>query len=311
MYTKIRRRLLKLWFLINAAKEFLKLSFIDPQKEIILSYDEKHNPLTYGDFLYYPFLANLLQLKGLRVRFNYIKDFSIKGSHIMNFRSQIEEIFERISPNTEISFLPLKELKSKDKSYFVYRKEIFSGRKINNFLFDLINLLFLKERNTSFLIEKRNDFDMKKSIRQESYITLHVRYNKLYGANRNITKGDFNQILEALTYKYNKPILIVTDLEGTNFCKRIPINKDIKIFFSKDYFDRFVDDIEVILQSDMYFQYLGGGIGVIPMFSSIPYRICDTSGNEFKFNKNALCSWASEKQLRVSSTKLQSFLDII
>lgn len=284
---------------------------MDNEKEIIIVYDEKHNPLTFGDFLYYAFLANLLHLKGLKVRFNYIKDSSVNSNHVLNFRSQVEEIFERISPNVKVSLLPVKELKSIEKSYIVFRKEIFAGKKMHNFLFDLINLFFLNERNDSFLIKNRNYFDFKRIIKQEGYITLNVRHNTFYGLKRNITKDDYVIIIQSLIKKYHKPIVIISDQAGTNFCKEIDIKENSKVYFSKDYFERFIDDAEIILQSDMYFQYLGGGIGVIPMFSSIPYRICDTSGNEFKFNKNALCSWASEKQLRVSSTKLQSFLDII
>ena len=67
--------------------------------------------------------------------------------------------------------------------------------------------------------------------------------------------------------------------------------------FSKDYSHTFLGDAALVLHSSYYYQLRGGGMGVIPIFSEVPYEIVSALGNEVEWRKGALASWATPEQV--------------
>ena len=45
-------------------------------------------------------------------------------------------------------------------------------------------------------------------------------------------------------------------------------------YFSKEYFDDFIFDCQLVLNSKAYFQLNGGGMCAMAFFSKVPYLIC-------------------------------------
>ena len=80
--------------------------------------------------------------------------------------------------------------------------------------------------------------------------------------------------------------------------------------FSKDFSNDFIGDISLILNSDFYFQFRGGGISLIPIFSNVPYLLIQdfayinlpsklqlttyANGKQVVFNRNVLCEFSEE-----------------
>jgi hypothetical protein len=59
----------------------------------------------------------------------------------------------------------------------------------------------------------------------------------------------------------------------------------------------FVAAIPFILNADFYFQRLGGGIGMVPIFSHVPYLILSRDGHYYYGRKGSrLVPWAHAQQ---------------
>ena len=68
-------------------------------------------------------------------------------------------------------------------------------------------------------------------------------------------------------------------------------------------------DITLLVNALFYLQYKGGGIGVVAMFSDIPYFIMDTAAHELPFKGRNACLWATENQSRYFSNNYDEFID--
>ena len=123
-----------------------------------------------------------------------------------------------------------------------------------------------------------------------------------------------NVFFEILNKFKNEIIIIVSDEIGCKFYKKLLYNKynNSNIFFSKDFTNSFFEDAKLCINSSLYIQYRGGGIGLIPMFAvNTPYLIFDYGTTEYLFQKNTACAWANNNQIRKFSNNYSEFITIL
>ena len=92
-------------------------------------------------------------------------------------------------------------------------------------------------------------------------------------------------------------IMIVSDESGCDYFSKLTQRYNLNNIFSKQYSQSFLGDAALILKSDFIFQVRGGGIGVIPMFSAMPYEIVAPLANEIMWSKSKVLSFQNDSQL--------------
>jgi hypothetical protein len=137
---------------------------------------------------------------------------------------------------------------------------------------------------------------------QGGYIALHARYSESWAPERNLAPESLIRMIHFLRELFTlAPIVVVSDDAGCDYFRRISEQFGLELKFSKDYSNSFIGDCNVVLQSDVYLQFRGGGIGVVPMFSRVPYVIVDPAANEVAWSRRKFCSFASPQQVRTDS----------
>ena len=204
------------------------------------------------------------------------------------------------------------------KNTIIFQSEIIKRKPMHNHFFNINNII-LNQANQNLkekIFLKRTDF---KNIQfnYKNYICWHIRYSEKWDLNRNISKQDFELIGNFLSQKfYGKKILIISDLEGCNYSKKLNKLYNFNLVFSSDYTNNFEGCANLILKSNFYFQYKGGGVSVIAVFSNIPYLICQkikNYANEYISNDFKFLSIANKNQNFIDISKysnLKKTLDI-
>ena len=272
-------------------------------------YDYSNSPPTNGDFIVFLMLVKFLTTKKIKLNFYIIKDefredwllldASEKNELLKNHNKFIKILLDKKICN--IKYLTWKQFKViKNINFFntflylnvVNRKNCYSQsiNFLNFFNFD-------KYQDRKFLLSRKLFFDyiFKKKL-PENFITFHARYQKNWQSFRNLTISEFDIIVENLTKKFpNYKIIVVTDKHGANYFKNNSKGSS-NLSFSKDYSNSFYGDALLVLSSRFYYQIRGGGIGIIPMFSNVPYYIECSLNTEIMVSNNKLFSWQKSDQ---------------
>jgi hypothetical protein len=294
------------------------ISIIDkkPDKMIVV-YDNSVSPPTIGDLLNVIMLARYLQLKGMHIVFyivndEYRSDWSVLSNRekedFVNFQ---KELVAKFTSKLHIEIKVMNWLDYHANSiihnllgeYIVCDNVISQRTQLYADSFNILNFLIANEGPEiidAFLLSK-DEFkpaNFKKSL-PTKYITWHVRINKLWGTERNLTEEAFlnyENRLRIIDPSLN--IILISDKDGCDHYMNIANKHNLKIYCSKDFGDSFFDDCYLILNADFYYQLLGGGIGMIPIFSSIPYEVVDRCTNEISWSYPQFTSWAHSRQNR-------------
>ena len=92
--------------------------------------------------------------------------------------------------------------------------------------------------------------------------------------------------------------MLVSDEVGCDFFRGVVKNRNIDLLFSKDFSCSFVHDMLLVLKSKFYYQYLGGGMGIVAFFSKIPFEIISPARiNEVMWAKRKIASWHTKNQI--------------
>lgn len=296
-----------------------KLCTESNKQKILVCYDIHASPPTMGDFLSVVMLVRYLCLKGKYVNFFVItsdarndwNNLSVSEKNsIFVFMKTISQIllpssnfyYKQISWDEFIHVINAK--KSSDGKKNMYQGSLLHYQKIikrhstYNHAFNIINYLLSEEDKyfiESFLLSAQDfkSYEIDTPILNEEFVTWHLRYNTKWGLHRNLTQDQFDKMLSKISSENpNTNIVIISDAAGTEHYKNM-INLDCELlFFSKDYGNNFFHDAWLILTSSKYYQYRGGGIGMIPIFSSINYEIIDKCSNEISWVYPNFTSWA-------------------
>ena len=288
----------------------------------IIVYDNLVSPPTYGDYLVVVLFARYFQASGVSVAFyvidsEYRYDWDALSEMEANafvdeqvglaraLLSSQDATVKRISwDNLQIEFRPMAA------DTFVPFADRFQNRvAIYNDCFNLLNYL-LHGANESVredvLFRKEAQLCVESKLPQRPYMTWHCRYSEKWGSANNVAEEDFLRIYYFLRQRFTQDaIMVVSDVIGCNYYRKLAHKYGLDLLFSKDYSRTFLGDGALILGSDFYFQFRGGGIGVIPIFSRVPYKLIGQMGNEVMWSRKKATSWQTAQQVFVNSADLR------
>ncbi|MCF8169440.1 MAG: tetratricopeptide repeat protein, partial [Rhodoferax sp.] len=194
----------------------------------------------------------------------------------------------------------------------VFRDRVMSRAPIYNDSFNIFNHLLSFENSSVAEISQLKLSDFPSRLEKQGglpkcYVSWHARYSEKWAPERNLSPPMFFRYLDRIKKLHpGKDIILVSDRIGCDYYKKLlkeaDNNSGANITFSKDYGGDFFDDCFIILNSVQYFQLLGGGIGMIPIFSTMPYEIIDQCWNEKPWAHPKFTSWATADQNRYFHT---------
>ena len=293
--------------------DFVKLTSESNPKTLQISYNNAISPPTYGDFFSVLMLARFIALSGHKLRFTILDHSRRESWTPLTIGEQDRFISDQISlaryllpVDVRIEFL---DVQSSESSSLTEKSEnrIGDGLLPNGRALYVESAYFLQcliakygwEIPVGFLLRKPT------GVQEVPYIAWHIRRGRSdQRRNSSVTsiQNDFKQLRALFP---NHAIKLFSDESGLEFA-----------FFAltgsgevKSYWDNnvqvmpqsakgYIEAIPEVISADFYFQRNGGGIGIIPVFSSMPYvQLCPDATNFYGKRKNFLVPWATKSQI--------------
>ena len=285
-------------------------------------YDNSASPPTIGDFLLVVMLARHLSSLAKSVRFTivggeYREDW---GDASRGARAALLELQVRIAKNlldehlcvvNECAWSDAKPQLVGGGDSFTFGEELVRARlPIYNHSFNILNTLLANQPPTAvdkFLLwpgqlAPPGEF----RVPDRRYIAWHARHSTSWAPERNLTPEQFLRFATFLKVSYpDHDHMIISDQGGCDHFRGLARRDGLEFLFSRDFSTGFLGDAELTVRSDLYLQLLGGGIGIVPMFSRTPYVIVDRASNEEPWSSSAFCSWQTPAQRRLHRTDEQ------
>jgi mannose-1-phosphate guanylyltransferase len=319
----------RLWFIQlnrkrNAKREAIRIRSLitGGSKHATIFYDNFVSPPTIGDFLNVVMLGRYFLAKNIPVKF-YIIDGEYRSDWYMLTLEEIKNFVE-FQIDLVKNFIPISEIEvtlinwedylkiiqdTTPEAGIVPLQDLVENRvAIYGGCFNLLNFLLAVENNfvlDKFLLKSTDfaSYGRKNETMPKNYVSWHVRYNDQWGFGRNLSAEQFKYYLNRVSKLHpGKDIILVSDKKGCDYYKYLVKHTDVNVKFSKDFNNNFYGDCFIILNSSFYHQFRGGGIGMIPIFSSLPYEIVDPCTNEIAWSHPKFTSWANTDQKRYFST---------
>jgi hypothetical protein len=326
MISNFRRRLI-----IKSAAFKIRKACKNPDiKDFVVCFDLSVSALGFGEVFYSVMLARYAVLHQKKIRFVFIDgklrhDFAEIYSNIALFNKHFEAM--RLIPTTLldeehslVQCMPWNDFQKSIDTDFVEQGSMFIAMSdfvrrrepTYNNIFNILNSLLSYESiyfRDKFLLNYDELSKLTGISRPEcEYITMGVRYSLLWSESRNLDVETFKVICSYLFKKYPAhKLMVVSDDIGCNYFRELSHNMDLDLLFSKDYSLTYLGDGALILGSAFYFQFMGGGIGVIPMFSNVSYEITCPLANELMWSTRRLMSWQGQSQFFNVSNELKLF----
>ena len=318
--------------MIYAKREALKIrSFIKGGgKHATIIYDNHVSPPTIGDLINVIMIGRYFVGKNVSVKFYIIDNEYRSDWNVLTYEEK--NIFVKFQIDLVKKFLPFSKMEATlidwqdylsivqnptiSENIIFLQDKIASRMGIYSDCFNILNFLLSFEDNlviNKVLLspEVFSNYPSRNQPIPKSYVTWHVRYNALWGQDRNLSADQFKYYLNRISKLHPRmTIIIISDLSGCNHFKVLAENAGVNLIFSKDLNDNFLSDWFIILNSCFYYQLRGGGIGMISMFSSLPYEIVDPCSNEIAWSYPKFTFWADTDQKRYFSVgELPSVFD--
>lgn len=129
------------------------------------------------------------------------------------------------------------------------------------------------------------------------YVSWVCRYSASWSFSRNLSDEEFVRLHAELAHRFpDHLIMVVSDEAGCAHFAEVANREGLACVFSKQYSDSFLGDGALLLNSDFVFQLRGGGIGIIPMYSQMPYVMICPMINQLRWSSKKAFSWESENQ---------------
>ena len=285
-----------IWQIFNFFKVVYKIyiknwqsTFSIKDKTLILTYDCKVSPPTYGDFFRYLMIAKYYEIKKKNVIFIIIigeyrggwKRLKNKKG-IINHLKVLKDIYRFVFGNTNnLKLINWKQFSNYHKkndldilfktdtlmrtpTYFL--STFFLKKKIKKEKKEFINKFLFKKK-------KIKNKKFQKDFKNSEFVTFSVRfYPKPYSQIRNIDYENFLKSIKIIKKRFfNFKILIISDKYGCKVLEKFSKKNKLNLKFSKYYSKTYVDDGNLILNSKFNIQYIGGGISEFAIFSKVPY----------------------------------------
>lgn len=289
-------------------------------KRIFFVYDNNTSPCAYGDFMNMVMLANWCSVSKISTHFIVIESIDNKinwptfsESAIRDFLLFQERCLKHFGMDnihfekyTWANFY-LKFYNQKDKYNIAFRRQIFNKKMVVNHCFNILNLLAKKAPQKIIDLWVLNKCKLEKSnnfAKVGNYIAWNVRrtFNPSGALLANNTEDQIIKIYSKLRLIYpDYKIIILSDQIGYEYVKLIALKNDLDVLFSKEFpqNNSYLDDASVVLNSNFYFQFSGGGMSSISFFSNVNYLVLQKPGYEDKSFANGKLNWATSGQIFV------------
>jgi hypothetical protein len=271
--------------------------------------------LAYGDLLHVLGVARFLQRRGGVISVVFVET---EGPHFLGGMNQVEidqfiddamEIarvvltldrtsVERISPE---ELRPL--LDGVDSAGVLFDEFTRNRRPYNRDAFNVFNQLMatIDAESRSAVLFGPGDFEahLPEVFWTGGYITWHCRYSTRCDQSRLTNANEFATAYHALRKRFpGREIVVVSDAVGCQHYSAMAVELDLAgVSFSKDFSSDFLGDCALIMGSEYFFCYRGGGILEVPFTSSMPYEITAPVMNETMWDVNRLGAWQSTDQV--------------
>lgn len=310
---------IKKWAIEKREADYiLKRIQADDFDEAIIVYDLKVSPPTYGDFFYVVMIARFFLTIGKKVRFYIINTEYREDTLAAYGHNGTDALLSRLlelpnvllkNKNMQMTVTTLDNVLETIRKFafvkstmVVFQNKVIKRQSIYNHSYNLINRLVSSLDNQSLFKYLLNSYDFVGLPHLQypdiSYITWGARYSDKWGFQRNLTEQEIANIYKSLKNKFpHHEIMIVSDETGCDHFREVFQRLRLPCLFSKDFSKTFMGDCALVLGSDYYFQLRGGGIGLAPMFSILPYNIICYPVHERVWKKNGITVWAQKDQV--------------
>ncbi len=281
----------------------------------VITYDNLASPPTIGDLLYVVMCARFFAAKGFKVIFHLIDDGyrsdweALSDHEIKKFVELQLTIIKSFTSKLQIdvkkiSFLDhVNEVKNSanKKNVFFCKNETLHRLRVYAYSFNILNYLLSSETNEfleKFLLSSASlKTKNQNSVTHKNYVTWHVRRNLIWGQDRNLNDYEFFEYYDRIRLRHgNKIIILISDLDSIEYYMNLAAKKNLQLEQSKFYGDSFVDDSYLVLNSDFYYQFKGGGMGVVALMSDLPFEIVSVTTCENYWRHPTFTSWQNPSQ---------------
>lgn len=290
--------------------------------QFIVVYDPRLSPPTIGDFLYTVFLCRYLANVGSdvrlimpageyrrgwdvednsviqpgRFRLGNVTHSQVAGAFLTGFSCKFEiverDVFRRVleSPRNDV--------------LVVFEDLLREGERTEWHCWNLVNALMAKsnpEVVDAVLLNKE----------QETIYKVEHPPNFLYVAwsikavstepdrgRKNTSEKQFiDEYAEIRRLHPYLKIMVVSDEDGCMSAKRWSEKYGLDLVVSKDYGNTFLSDAALVLRSSGYFQWRGGGMSAVAMFSKLDCQIQVRRGWEVSWQGDQETCWQGKNQI--------------
>lgn len=282
---------------------------------IVIKYDHSCSPPTYGDYFIILMIARFISMSGYRVRFEIIDSFRLGA-----IWEELDEFNQDLFVLDQIK-LAQKYLTNKCQ-IIIYGK--FSSKStlteqeskpiLSNHILVYSNGFYQWAPYFLHLLVKKyhwqvpNGFLLKSSKVKplKNYVAWNVRKSKWANYRDTDATSLLKDFLELRNLFPNHSIVILSNQEGLDFAlkelKRLEITfhsflASGRILAQPD--KGYTGAIDWILNSDFYFQRSGGGMGVVAIFSSVPYVMYSIEQTSFfgHYRNKQIVPWSTNNQV--------------
>ena len=298
--------------------DFIKSNSRTDSRTLNFSYNNAISPPTYGDFFSVLMLVRFLALSGYKMSFS-ILDYSRRESWTpLTTEEQARFISDQMSlaryllpADVRIEFLDAQTSVSSNLSETAENRigDVFlaSGRALY-----VESSYFLQCLITKYGWEIPDGFLLREPTRVQDVpcVAWHVRRGRS-DQRRNSSKISIKNDFRQLRALYpNHDIKLFSDESGLEFAfSALTGSRQIKAYWDDNVrvmpqsAKGYIEAIQEVISTDFYFQRSGGGMGMVPIFSSMAYVIlCEDAtsfyGRSFYGRrKNFLVPWATKSQI--------------
>ena len=188
-----------------------------------------------------------------------------------------------------------------------------SGRSWGTSTFNLFNWLMANsspELQDKILYTHEDFGDSIPEIGEGKFVSWHCRY-RMVDEGRQTNAKEFLKSYYFLRSRFpGHEVLIISDDDGCRHYADLARSLNITdLLFCKDYSADFMGDVALILKSEFFYVFRGGGIGCVPVCSAMPYLCIQPTMDEVSWDRKTHTSWQNETQRYIAIQQHQFVRD--
>lgn len=303
------------------------------RKTVDVVYDLSTGPLTYGDFTQVIMLARLLSLRGANVRLvicdeGHYLEHKIKHLNVVQIRefvAEIQSLASSLLPASVTvaqveSLAHFRTRQEKRYNYTLFHERVASRKRI----YSMVPLLFqiaTRSEGTqlpaNFLLDFQ-DFAQDRGALPFSgpYIAWHLRFSQTAQLRNSTQRAIISDFIELRQLFPESSIMIFSTSEGIYQAMKVlqadglvQAAHNQGVWVGGQPQNGFKNAIPYLLGADFYYQRLGGGMGIVPIFSAMNYLMFNADGGihyDHGQSGQRIVPWAHRGQQFIVSQKAHS-----